>query len=77
MINFGGPFTLNLVREIIMIIFTMMKREILMIPVIILCFISVAYNLILYASVVQGVDYIKHNYQNTCAKDILIIQRHC
>jgi NADH:ubiquinone oxidoreductase subunit 4 (subunit M) len=52
--NFGGPFTYNLIREIILIINLNLLTSPLIIRVILISFFSAAYNLILYANTQQG-----------------------
>ena len=53
-INFAGPFTINLFREIIIISGLVSLRGWAAVPVILLCFFSAAYNLNIYASRQQG-----------------------
>ena len=53
-INFAGPFTINLAREIIMINSLLFISKINIIPVFFLCFFSLCYNLILYATLQHG-----------------------
>lgn len=53
-INFSGPFTLNLLREIIIIQALINISYFYWSIVLILCFFSAAYNLVLYASSQQG-----------------------
>lgn len=56
-INFAGPFTVNLLREMIMIIFLIPSGLVLILPVGAMAFFSAAYNLNLYARVSQGVSF--------------------
>lgn len=53
-INFAGPFTLNLLGEIIMISRVISSAIIISIPVAFLAFFSAAYGLLLYTSTQQG-----------------------
>lgn len=53
-INFAGPFTLNLFREILIIASLAPLYNGIYIPIILICFFSAAYNLNLYASTQQG-----------------------
>lgn len=53
-INFGGPFTLNLYGEINLIFRTISSSPAIIFPVIILTFFSAAYRIILYATTQQG-----------------------
>lgn len=52
--NFGGPFTLNLIGEIILIINTISISFIFWVCILILSFFSAAYSLILFRSTQQG-----------------------
>lgn len=53
-LNFAGPFTLNLFREIMMINTLISVSLIFIAPIRALCFFSAAYNLVIYASRQQG-----------------------
>ena len=53
-INFAGPFTLNLLAEIIIIQAVIAVSVVVSLPVFLLCFFSAAYNLNLYATSQQG-----------------------
>ena len=52
--NFGGPFTYNLIREIILIVNLNLLTSPLIVRVILISFFSAAYNLILYSNTQQG-----------------------
>jgi len=54
MANFGGPFTLNLFREINLISSTLNTARGFTTPVMILSFFSAAYSLILFSLTQQG-----------------------
>jgi len=54
MANFGGPFTLNLLGEILLIINLNSIRFILLIIIIAISFFSAAYSIILYSNLQQG-----------------------
>jgi len=54
MANFGGPFTFNLLAEIILIINLIRVDTILLVSVVLVSFFSAAYSLILYSSTQQG-----------------------
>ena len=54
MANFGGPFTYNLIREIILIVNLNLLTSPLIVRVILISFFSAAYNLILYSNTQQG-----------------------
>ncbi len=53
-INFGGPFTLNLFSEIVLILGSITYSWWFALPVMMLSFFSAAYRIILYASTQQG-----------------------
>ena len=53
-INFGGPFTLNLYREVNLILGALSISIIISLPIFLLAGFSAAYRLILYASSQQG-----------------------
>lgn len=55
-LNFAGPFTLNLFREIILIGRIIRVSIVIIVYVGILCFFSAAYNLNLFASSQQGIN---------------------
>jgi NADH-ubiquinone oxidoreductase chain 4 len=52
--NFGGPFTYNLLGEILLIVNLITLSAPLLIGVAIISFFSAAYSLILYSSTQQG-----------------------
>ena len=54
--NFAGPFTCNLLREIIMIISLINLRYWNIVVVAVYCFFSLVYNLLLYSCTQQGVQ---------------------
>lgn len=54
MSNFGGPFTLNLFREINLFVSRLRVSRWLVVPVFLLGFLSAAYRLVLYASSQHG-----------------------
>ena len=54
MANFGGPFTINLLGEIILIINLSIAKKLLLISVLGLSFFSAGYRLILYSTTQQG-----------------------
>jgi len=55
--NFGGPFTFNLLSEILLIINSRLINYILLIPVSLVSLFSAAYRLILYSRLYQGYSY--------------------
>jgi NADH-ubiquinone oxidoreductase chain 4 len=56
-LNFAGPFTLNLFREILMIQRLIKISLLVGVPMAALCFFSAAYNLNIYASSQQGATF--------------------
>lgn len=54
-LNFGGPFTVNLLSEILLINILSATSPPLLVWVAGMCFFSLVYNLILYASINQGI----------------------
>lgn len=54
MSNFGGPFTLNLFREINLFVSRLRVSRWLVVPVFLLGVLSAAYRLVLYASSQHG-----------------------
>jgi hypothetical protein len=50
MINFGGPFSINLVGEIVVIVGLVASSVWSLFPVIFISFFSVAYSLLIFAS---------------------------
>lgn len=76
-INFAGPFTLNLFREILIIQTLLTISSLRVLPITMLCFFSAAYNINLYASSQQG----KVTSAFTCEvnldiREIIILFRH-
>ena len=63
-INFGGPFTLNLYGEINLILGAISTSSIITGPIFFLAFFSAAYSLILYATTQQGVSATKTYLSN-------------
>jgi len=56
MANFGGPFTYNLLREIVLIIRLSFINVLLLLFIISISFFSAVYRLILYANIQQGTN---------------------
>lgn len=72
-LNFGGPFTANLLSEVLLINILRRVSFNLLIWAGLMCFFSLVYNLILYASLNQGVN---SNYIAACKtsiREILIL----
>lgn len=76
-LNFAGPFTLNLFREIL-IIQRLLKLSLLAgVPVASLCFFSAAYNLNIYASSQQGVAFAgSAGFHLIVSREMLILAAH-
>ena len=55
-LNFAGPFTVNLLGEIIIISRITSQVVLLSIPISLICFAAVIYSLVLYASTQQGFE---------------------
>lgn len=75
--NFGGPFSINLLREVILIINVSSVSNFFFIRVLLISFISAAYRLILYASTQQG-SLVSGTYlkSNNTFRELLILNRH-
>ena len=58
-INFGGPFTINLYGEINLILRAISASIFIAAPIFFLAFFSAAYSLILYATTQQGITFTK------------------
>ena len=69
-INFAGPFTCNLLREIMMIISLIDIRHYNLAVVCLYCFLSLIYNLLLYSCTQQGV----HHYTVRAFNSMNIIE---
>lgn len=76
-LNFAGPFTINLLSEIIIIQRILVYSWVIVIPIRFLCFFSAAYNLNIYASSQQGLR-IKtlEGYGSNRIREALILFRH-
>ena len=77
MANFGGPFSMNLLREVILIINMSSVSNFFFISVLLISFMSAAYRLILYASTQQGSlvsgVYLKRNHT---LRELVVLNRH-
>ena len=75
--NFGGPFTYNLLGEIILIINLNSIRSILLIIIFIISFFSATYRIILYSNLQQGINNnLIFNISNFSLRELLILIRH-
>lgn len=77
LINFGGPFSLNLYGEINLAISAISASKFFRFPVFLIAFFSAAYSLILYAATQQGTPSFSWYFlSNRRSREILIIWRH-
>lgn len=77
MLNFAGPFTINLFSEILIIRRLMSIRWRWRFLIGAICFFSAAYNLNLFASTQQGIRVgVSKNYQNISQRESLVLYRH-
>ena len=75
--NFGGPFTYNLLGEILLIINLNSIRSILLILILIISFFSATYRIILYSNLQQGVNNnLIYNISNFYLRELLILFSH-
>lgn len=72
-LNFGGPFTANLLSEILLINILRGVSLILLVWAAGMCFFSLVYNLILYASLNQGENNNRTPPQKLIVREILIL----
>jgi len=74
-LNFGGPFTANLLSEILLIRVAVFTSEFFMLILRGIAFFSLAYNLVLYASLNQGINSNSLFIHKTATREILILIR--
>ena len=75
--NFGGPFTYNLLGEILLIINLNSIRSIILLLILIISFFSATYRIILYSNLQQGINNnLIFNISNFCLRELLILLRH-
>jgi len=75
--NFGGPFTYNLLGEILLIINLNSVRFILLIFIILISFFSAIYRIILYSNLQQGsTNNLIFNISNFFCRELLILLSH-
>ena len=76
--NFGGPFTLNLLGEVLLIINLRQLNQRLLIRVVFLSFFSAAYSLMLFRRVSQGSIVSPLEKLNTFdSRELICLVRHC
>ena len=75
--NFGGPFTYNLLGEILLIINLNSIRFILLIFILLISFFSATYSIILYSNLQQGINNnLIFNISNFFYRELLILLSH-
>ena len=75
--NFGGPFTLNLMGEILLIINLRTINFILLLMILLISFFSATYRIILYSNLQQGVNNnLIFNISNFVFRELLVLLRH-
>ena len=75
--NFGGPFTYNLLGEILLIVNLNSINSVLLINILIISFFSAAYRIILYSNLQQGVNNnLIFNMSNFFLRELLILFGH-
>ena len=75
--NFGGPFTLNLLGEILLIINLRTINFILLLMILLISFFSATYRIILYSNLQQGVNNnLIFNISNFVFRELLVLLRH-
>ena len=73
MSNFGGPFTINLIREIFLINSSSSIPAGVIVFIAGICFFSALYNILLYATLHQGVKFFRLRGVNTSVREILLL----
>nr|YP_007026103.1 NADH dehydrogenase subunit 4 [Calanus hyperboreus]AFU88793.1 NADH dehydrogenase subunit 4 [Calanus hyperboreus] len=77
MANFGGPFTYNLLGEILLIVNLSTLTALLLSSVILISFFSAAYSLVLYSSTQQGAMFnYSYSLSNMCFRELLVLFSH-
>lgn len=77
MANFGGPFTYNLLGEILLIINLNSIRSIILLLILIISFFSATYRIILYSNLQQGINNnLIYNISNFSLRELLILIGH-
>ena len=77
MANFGGPFTYNLLGEILLIINLNSIRSLILIIIMIISFFSATYSIILYSNLQQGTNNnLIYNISNFSLRELLILIAH-
>jgi len=77
MANFGGPFTFNLLAEIILIINLVRVNAALLVSVVLVSLFSAAYSLILYSRTQQGTpSYFYYSCSNVMPRERCVLVFH-
>lgn len=77
MANFGGPFTLNLLGEILLIINLGALNAFLLLSILLISFFSAAYSLVLYARTQQGKSLVGAlTLDNISTRELLVLLSH-
>merc|ERR1712141_991300 len=75
--NFGGPFTHNLLGEILLIINLNSIRTIVLLLILIISFFSATYRIVLYSNLQQGINNnLIFNISNFFSRELLILSGH-
>lgn len=75
--NFGGPFTYNLLGEILLIVNLRTLTALLLRRVILISFFSAAYRLVLYSRTQQGAMFnYSYSLSNMCFRELLVLFSH-
>ena len=75
--NFGGPFTYNLLGEILLIINLNSIRTIVLLLILVISFFSATYRIVLYSNLQQGINNnLIFNISNFFSRELLILSGH-
>ena len=75
--NFGGPFTYNLLGEILLIINLNSIRTIVLLLILVISFFSATYRIVLYSNLQQGINNnLIFNISNFFSRELLILLGH-
>ena len=75
--NFGGPFTYNLLGEILLIINLNSIRTIVLLLILVISFFSATYRIVLYSNLQQGINNnLIFNISNFFFRELLILSGH-
>ena len=72
-INFGGPLTVNLISEILMISYLVNINYFYSLIVFTMCFSALIYNLVFYATINQGVNISNMGIFNISSREVILI----